>query len=47
MISTRFKGAMLGAGVGIYFFAFAVGYAYPAFFSKHDVPKKRYLWKYC
>ncbi|MEK7433287.1 MAG: cbb3-type cytochrome c oxidase subunit II [Cyanobacteriota bacterium] len=39
MISTSFKGAMLGAGVGLYFFAFAVGYAYPAFFSKHDVPK--------
>ncbi len=38
-VTTSFKGAMLGAGVGLYFFAFFVGYAYPAFFSKHDVPK--------
>lgn len=39
MITTSFKGAMLGAGVGLYFFAFIIGYAYPAYFSKHDVPK--------
>lgn len=39
MITTSFKGAMLGAGVGLYVLAFAIGYAYPAFFSKHDVPK--------
>lgn len=39
MVTTSFKGAMLGAGVGLYFFAFIVGYAYPAFYAKNDVPK--------
>lgn len=39
MSSINFKGALLTAGVGLYFFAFGIGYAYPAFFSKHDVSK--------
>lgn len=38
-ITTSFKGAMLGAGAGLYLLAFAIGYGYPVLFSKHDVPK--------
>lgn len=39
MISTSFKGAMLGAGAGLYLLAFGIGYLYPAFTEKNDVPK--------
>jgi cbb3-type cytochrome oxidase cytochrome c subunit/cytochrome c553 len=38
-LTTSFKGAMLGAGAGLYLFAFIIGYGYPAFTSHHDVPK--------
>jgi len=39
VLTSSFKGAMLGAGFGLYIASFIVGYVYPALTAKNDVPK--------